>query len=75
MPAAHSRNLRPVLIRFVSALNKRGSVRLRMHASGIKNLDETPEHLRGSKMTHAQVGEFQNLTSPCGGSQNHEALA
>ncbi len=69
MPAANSRNLRPVLIRFVSALNKRGSVRLRMYVSGMKNLDETPEHVRGSKMTHAQVRDFQDLTSLRGGSQ------
>ena len=42
-------NLGPVLIRFVSALNKRGSLRLRKHTLGMKNLTETTEHVAGPK--------------------------
>ena len=42
-------NSGPVLIRFVSALNKRGSVRLRKHTLGMRNLDETTEHVGGPK--------------------------
>ena len=75
MPGANSRNLGPVWIRFVSALHKRGSVRLRKHTFGKKNLDETPEHVQVSKMTHARVDDFQDLSSLRAGGQNHEALA